>query len=145
LAASEYRKRFVLKGGVLLAAFDDRRPTRDIDFQARQLTNDADTLGRVISEIAALPVDDGLVFDTARVATEIIREDGGYPGVRVRTGASIDRAQLRFAVDINVGDPIEPGPLDVSLPTLLGQPPLSLLGYPLSMVLAEKVVTALRS
>lgn len=84
------------------------------------------------------------MFDTARVATEIIREDGGYPGVRVRTGASIDRAQLRFAVDINVGDPIEPGPLDVSLPTLLGQPPLSLLGCPLSMVLAEKVVTALR-
>lgn len=143
LAESEHRERFVLKGGVLLAAFGDRRPTRDIDFQARQVANDADTLWQVICQIAALPADDGVVFDTASVTTEIIREDGGYQGVRVRTGASIDRARLRFAVDVNVGDPIEPGPQEVCLPTLLGQPTLRLLGYPLAMVLAEKVVTAL--
>ena len=29
------------------------------------------------------------------------------------------------------------------MPTLLGQPPISLLGYPLPMVLAEKIVTAI--
>ena len=31
IAASEYRDDFVLKGGVLLAAFAARRPTKDID------------------------------------------------------------------------------------------------------------------
>jgi hypothetical protein len=35
LASSHYAERFVLKGGVLLAAFGERRPTRDIDFLAQ--------------------------------------------------------------------------------------------------------------
>jgi hypothetical protein len=30
LAASAMRERFILKGGVLLAAFGSRRPTRDV-------------------------------------------------------------------------------------------------------------------
>lgn len=34
LAASEDREAFVLKGGVLLAAYDARRPTRDADLLA---------------------------------------------------------------------------------------------------------------
>lgn len=33
---------FVLKGGVLLAAFDLRRSTKDIDLQATGIANDAD-------------------------------------------------------------------------------------------------------
>ena len=35
LAASESAEAFVLKGGVLMAAFAERRPTRGIDFAAR--------------------------------------------------------------------------------------------------------------
>ncbi|HEX8092518.1 nucleotidyl transferase AbiEii/AbiGii toxin family protein [Jatrophihabitans sp.] len=35
LSASPYRDQFVLKGGMLLAAFDARRPTADVDVQAR--------------------------------------------------------------------------------------------------------------
>jgi hypothetical protein len=37
LAASEHIDNLVLKGGVLLAAYDTRRPTNDIDFQAQAL------------------------------------------------------------------------------------------------------------
>jgi hypothetical protein len=37
---TQYAENFVLKGGVLLAALDARRPTRDIDFAARRLAND---------------------------------------------------------------------------------------------------------
>ncbi len=40
LASSRFTERLVLKGGVLLAAFDERRPTRDIDLQAQALGND---------------------------------------------------------------------------------------------------------
>jgi hypothetical protein len=35
LAVSPHADKLVLKGGVLLAAYDTRRPTRDIDLQAR--------------------------------------------------------------------------------------------------------------
>lgn len=37
LSISEFRDRFVLKGGMLLAAFDERRPTRGVDRHAKRL------------------------------------------------------------------------------------------------------------
>jgi Nucleotidyl transferase AbiEii toxin, Type IV TA system len=65
LAASQYRERLVLKGGVLLAAYDARRPTRDIDLQAQGLNNDPGSVGHVVLDIVSvrLPAPDGLVFD----------------------------------------------------------------------------------
>lgn len=48
---------------------------------------------------------------------------------------------MRFHVDVNVGDPIWPSPAVVKLPRLLGGH-ISMLGYPIPMVLAEKIVTA---
>jgi hypothetical protein len=47
-----------------------------------------------------------------------------------------------FHVDVNVGDPVVPMPGSVELPRLRGGI-VSLLGYPLAMVRAEKVVTML--
>jgi hypothetical protein len=54
LSISEYATAFVLKGGVLLAAYDTRRPTRDIDLQAAALANDGETIRSVVAEIAQL-------------------------------------------------------------------------------------------
>ena len=43
LSVSEYKDRFILKGGALLYAHDgfQARPTLDIDFMARRISNDA--------------------------------------------------------------------------------------------------------
>jgi len=144
LAGSGHRQNLVLKGGVLLAALGDRRPTKDVDLQARQLTNDAQTATRVICEIAQLDADDGVVFNTDRVSAELIREDDGYQGYRIRMPASLATANLKFAVDISVGDPIEPSPQLVQLPCLLTDDTIELVGYPIVMVHAEKLVTALQ-
>lgn len=46
-------------------------------------------------------------------------------------------------VDVSVGDPIVPGPVETALPTLLGEDPIGVLAYPVAMVVAEKLVTAL--
>lgn len=40
LAVSPHAGSFVLKGGMLLAVFDARRPTADADLLARNLSND---------------------------------------------------------------------------------------------------------
>jgi hypothetical protein len=45
-------------------------------------------------------------------------------------------------VDVNVGDPIWPEPQQISLPRLIDGA-ISVRGYPLEMVLTEKIVTAL--
>lgn len=142
LAQTAHADRLVLKGGMLLAAFDQRRPTRDLDMHAGQLAADLDTIRGLIVDIARVPVDDGLVFDLDSVTAEAIRETDDYEGVRVSIAAALHTAKLLPKVDINVGDPIWPGPQPVELLRLLGGEPLRLRGCPLHMVLAERIVTA---
>lgn len=148
LALSPHRNRFVLKGGVLLAAYELRRPTADVDLAAVQTSNDVETVCRLLAEIAALvpppELDDGLAFDSHDIKAEAIREGDDYSGVRVRLVASLATAREPFHVDVNVGDPIWPAPTEVSLPRLLTAEPIVLRGYPMEMILAEKIVTVLQ-
>lgn len=142
LVHSNFADNFVLKGGVLLAALDARRPTRDIDLSARALDNDAAATLEVIRRISAIALDDGLIFDSAGATAEAIREDDNYSGVRVTLGGTLSRAIIRLHVDVNVGDPIWPEPMSVRWPRLLdGQ--LVVRAFSLGMVLAEKIVTAI--
>lgn len=144
IAHSEYRDDFVLKGGVLLAAFAARRPTKDIDLQATRLSDDPKEVAERVRVIAALDVDDGLTFDPTGVTAMTIRDDDEYAGVRVKLTATLGTARLTVGMDVNFGDPIWPAPRLIDLPRVvpLDLPPVALLGYPLAMVLAEKTVTA---
>ncbi len=77
LSASEYRDRFLLKGGALLYAFDrfDARPTLDIDFLGESISSDIAHIKSVFSQISAIEcVEDGDVFDSSTIeAVEITR------------------------------------------------------------------------
>jgi hypothetical protein len=65
-----------------------------------------------------------------------------YSGVRVSMTARLATARIPFHIDVNVGDPISPDPQAVELPRILGAPVL-VKGYPMVMVHAEKIVTAI--
>lgn len=133
----------MLKGGVLLAAYDTRRPTRDIDLQARNLAGDADTVLALVRDIAVVHKDDGLVFEAVNATAEVIRDEAAYSGVRVSLIGRLSRARITLHVDISVGDPIWPAPGQVEVPRLLGGA-ITVRGYPLTMVFAEKIVTAVQ-
>jgi predicted nucleotidyltransferase component of viral defense system len=141
LSGSADSDRLVLKGGMLLAVWDARRPTRDIDLAGRRLLGEVDAVRDLVRTVAALQVDDGLDFDPRGVAAGMIRDEHEYAGVRVTVPGRLARAVIRFHVDVNIGDPIRPPPVPVDLPRLLGGDPVRILGYPLAMVLAEKLVT----
>lgn len=132
---------------MLLAAYELRRPTADVDLAALQTSNEVDEVRRLVTEVAAtaLPAElnDGLTFDLDNVTAETIRDQDEYSGVRVRLLARLASAREPFHADVNAGDPIWPAPAEVSLPRLLEQEPIQLRGYPMEMVLAEKIVTAL--
>jgi hypothetical protein len=140
LSRSDYRDRLVLKGGMLLAALDSRRPTADIDFLANAVANDVETIAGVVRSICATTVDDGAAYEPDRLTARIIRDAELYAGVRMAVPARVDRARTALRVDVNVGDPVTPGPVEVDYPGLL-EGSFSLLGYPLPTVIAEKVVT----
>lgn len=146
LAVSAVRERLVLKGGVLLAAFDTRRPTKDVDLAARGVANDTEGVLDLVRTVLNVPPvgDDGIAFFSNTATAEVIREEGEYPGVRVHVAARLASAKLPFHVDVNVGDPIWPEPTLVALPRLRGGRPIELAGYPMHMVHAEKIVTAIQ-
>jgi hypothetical protein len=142
LSVSDQAGNLVLKGGVLLAAFAVRRPTRDIDLAASGFPNDVTECEQRIRNIAAVPMEDGLTYDLESVQGEVIREESDYSGARVHLEARLASARIAFHVDVNFGDPIWPAPKLTDLPLLLGGS-VRLLGYPDHMVVAEKIVTAI--
>jgi len=85
LAASPHADTFVLKGGLLLAVFDARRPTADADLLARHLPNDQATVADRVRDVARYPLtdDDGVDYLTETITVRTIREDADYVGVRI--------------------------------------------------------------
>lgn len=142
LANSPQRDRLVLKGGTLLAAYQLRRATNDIDTQAHDVDNDADEVALLVGEVCAINTDDGLTFHLNDLIVETIREGDAYEGVRVRMPVSLGQARLTLRLDVGFGDPITPAPTQITYPQLLGGE-FVLMGYPLVSVLAEKLVTML--
>jgi hypothetical protein len=142
LAASGRGDDLVLKGGVLLAAYAVRRPTADIDVAGISLPGNVDQVRDLVASIAAIDAEDGLDFDLGSVRAEQIRDDDQYAGVRASMSVRLATAVIRFHVDVNFGDPIWPPPQRIRLPRLLGGEVI-VMGYPLVMVFAEKLLTAL--
>jgi hypothetical protein len=56
LAQTPFAERFVLKGGMLLAALGERRPTRDIDLQTSTTGGDTGTVLTAVRQIAGTPL-----------------------------------------------------------------------------------------
>lgn len=134
LSRSAYADRFVLKGALLLMAWNtpSTRPTRDIDLLGR-ISNDLELVRSAIAEICQR-----LIFDPRSVAVERIAEDADYEGVRARFVGRLGNARIAMQVDIGFSDVITPGPSRVIYPTLLGQPAAQLLAYNRETAIAEK-------
>jgi len=140
LSISPYAHNFILKGGLLLyAVLKNRgRATKDIDFLAQNIKNTPAELIRIFTEIAKIPVNDAVSFDTENITTEQIKEDAEYQGVRIKLTARLDRSRSVLQFDIGFGDVIVPQPIDMTYPTLLDMEPPRLKAYSLESVIAEK-------
>jgi hypothetical protein len=134
---------FVLKGGILLAAYGIRRPTKDVDAEAVAAELTTENLTRIVMDVAAVQAADGVVFDTDTITVEEIREDAEYTGLRMRVKAYIATAVQTVAWDVSAGDPIVPQARMIEVPRVLGSP-IELLGYAPETIVAEKGVTILQ-
>jgi hypothetical protein len=118
---------------------DVRRATRDADMLVRGMAGDEGRLRSMIGGIAAIPMADGVEFDTQAISITTIREGAAYEGRRLTLPAFLAGAKLQLRLDLSFGDPVEPQQVDY--PTLLGDQAFPLLGYPLESVIAEKADT----
>lgn len=142
LTRTSHADDFVLKGGILLAAYGVRRPTKDADANALSADVTPEHLADVVRDVAAISVEDGLAFDLDTISVQEIREQADYPGLRVRVAVSIGPWKGVAAWDVSTGDPIVPSPRPVSIARILGAP-ITLLGYAPETTIAEKGVTIL--
>ncbi len=142
VAQSPHAEQLVLKGGLLMFSMSAAlgRTTRDLDLMGEHLRIDQEAVAALIRELCTQPLaeDDGLRFDPDNIETEIILEEGDYQGVRAKLYAYLGRARSRVIIDIAAGDPIVPGPRDLSFPTLLGQESLTIKAYSVESLIAEK-------
>lgn len=142
LSVSSHRNAFVLKGAMLFVAWEGmpHRATRDIDLLGFG-DDSIDRMNQVIRELCVISVeDDGLVFDSKELRSEVIRTAEEYGGVRSVLVAKLGSALIRIQIDVGFGDVITPHAEEIEFPTLLDFPKPHVRAYPVETVIAEKLL-----
>jgi hypothetical protein len=142
LTRTAHADAFVLKGGILLTAYDVRRPTKDLDAEAISTSVTPEQISQVVRDAAAVDAGDGIVFDLDSISIQDIRDEAEYPGLRMRVPVTLASWKGNVAWDISTGDPIVPAPQVVQIPRVIGDP-IAVTGYRPETVIAEKGVTIL--
>ena len=108
ISLSEYRDKFILKGGMLVAALVglDARSTMDLDTTVKGTTVSPEDVERMITEILSVPLDDGVKFRIKRISE--IMDEAEYPGIRVSMETEFDYVITPLKLDISTGDVITP-------------------------------------
>ena len=141
VAGSAYRKKFILKGGMLVASMVgfEARSTMDIDATINGETVSTDEVQRIIEDIISLDLSDGVSF-TVNSISEIM-DESEYPGLRIAMTSYMDGIRIPLKVDISTGDVITPRAIEYSYRLLFEDRTIRLLAYNLETVLAEKLET----
>ena len=125
LGKSFYRDNFILKGALLLLAYQIPlvRPSKDIDFLGRKTSNNIDAISSTIKQIAKIDLQDGVFFKQNELDVEQITEDAEYGGLRFKIPAIVGGDYQRLQLDVGFGDIMVDAPLDSQYPSLLEFPP----------------------
>lgn len=144
LSMSENASQMILKGGMLMAACQIRQMTQDADLSTHGIANEEEQIRSTVARICALDPDphDGVVLDSASIRTETMREHDEYKGIRCKLIASLGKARIPFALDFSFGDSDQS--IEIDLESVIDRAPVRLAAYPLTLNLAEKIVTAMQ-
>lgn len=145
LSASEYKEKFVLKGGMLVAAIVglDNRATMDLDTTLKNLPLTPDAIRSALEQVCVISLDDGVVFEIGTISP--IREDDIYGGYRVMLNARFDTLLTPMSIDVSTGDAITPHAVQYNFSEIFDdEKSYELWAYNIETVMAEKVETILR-
>lgn len=145
LAISEYSEKFVVKGGMLIAAIVglDTRSTMDLDTTLRNIPLTEEKIAEAIDTICKIDMQDDVIFTVKSI--EQIRKDDIYGGYCVRLDAKYDTIITPLSIDISTGDVITPDAVKYEFSGIFDEDVrISLWGYNIETVIAEKVETILR-
>lgn len=138
---SEFKDKFILKGGMLVAALVgvDMRSTVDMDATIRSYPATKKSIENVFNSILSVKIDDGV--DMKIKSIEEIRTEGEYGGFRVSIDAIMENAKIPIKMDITIGDEITPKEVVYIFDLLLEDRSIDILAYNIETVIAEKLET----
>ena len=145
LSASEYKEKFVLKGGMLVAAIVglDNRATMDMDTTLKNLPLTPEAIRSALETVCSIAYDDSVSFEIGTISP--IREDDIYGGYRVMLNARFDTMITPLSIDVSTGDAITPHAVQYNFSEIFDdEKSYELWAYNIETVLAEKVETILR-
>lgn len=143
ISLSQYQDKFILKGGMLVAAMVglDARATMDIDATIKGADVNVEAVESIIMDIISFPMEDGVTFRIKQI-TEIM-DEAEYPGVRVSMETEFDGVRTPLKVDISTGDVITLKEIQYSFKLMLEERSINVWAYNLETVLAEKLETVI--
>ena len=145
LSASEYKEKFVLKGGMLVAAIVgiDNRATMDLDTTLKNLPLTPEAIEKALNEIFEIDLNDDVKFKFKGISP--IREDDIYGGYRVALDAIYETIVTPMTIDVSTGDVITPNAVKFNFTGIFDDElAFEVWAYNIETVLAEKIETILR-
>ena len=145
LSASKYKEKFVLKGGMLVAAIVglDNRATMDLDTTLKNLPLNPEAILNALEQVCAIPMDDDVSFEIGTISP--IRQDDIYGGYRIMLNARFDTMLTPLSIDVSTGDAITPHAVPYQFSEIFDNEKFyELWAYNIETVMAEKVETILR-
>ena len=144
LSVSKYGEKFVVKGGMLIAAIVglDTRSTMDLDTTLRNLPLTEEKISAALNSICKINLNDDVSFEVKSVTP--IRKDDVYGGYCVRLDAIYDTIVTPLSIDVSTGDIITPSAVKYEFGGIFDENvKITLWGYNIETVMAEKVETIL--
>ncbi len=144
LSMSDYREKFVVKGGMFIAAIVglDTRSTMDLDTTLRNLPLTEEKVMEAVENICKITLGDDVIFEVKSIAP--IRKDDRYGGFCVRLDAIYDTIVTPLSIDVSTGDVITPEAVEYEFSGIFDEEiRIKMWGYNIESVMAEKVETIL--
>jgi predicted nucleotidyltransferase component of viral defense system len=141
ISLSEFKDKFILKGGMLVAPLVgvDMRSTVDMDATIKAYPVTKESIESAFKNILSVSIDDGV--DIIFKGIEEIRTEDEYNGFRVSLEACMENARIPLKVDITTGDEITPNEVGYTFDLLLEDRSIYILAYNIETVIAEKLET----
>ena len=141
ISVSDYKYKFILKGGMLITAIVgmDMRNTLDMDATIKGFDLEKDNLENILGDIFKIDLDDGVSFEFGGIKE--IRQEDEYGGYRVSLDAKFDKLVVPMKLDITTGDIITPKEVKYKFNLMFEERSIEILAYNMETVIADKFET----
>ena len=138
ISNSNYKDKFIIKGGLLLSSIFgvNLRSTMDLDTTIKGLPLNKSTITKVITEIINIDLKDNITFEIENIKD--IREEDLYSGYNVNLKADFDGLKTNLMIDITTGDIITYKEVEFKYTTLFDNDTINIMTYNYETIIAEK-------